>query len=69
MIFYIQNLTILNQNFKMLKYSLLLILILSISNGYPINLEISPTIVNGRNAVLGQFPYMVSFQMKGHVGR
>jgi secreted trypsin-like serine protease len=46
-----------------------LILSLAISSYSCENVEISPTIVGGRNATLGQFPYMVSLQGKATPGR
>lgn len=45
---------------------LFLISIFAISSA---NVEISPTIVGGRDARPGQFPYMVSIQARGFRGR
>ncbi|XP_070507804.1 chymotrypsin-2-like [Chironomus tepperi] len=52
----------------MSKFSNLIIFISIFSFSYG-NIEITPTIIGGRNATLGQFPYMVSLQAKRHIGR
>jgi len=41
-----------------------LVLLLTISSYFCEHVEITPTIVGGRNATLGQFPYMVSLRGK-----